>query len=323
MAENIAWVVADGKVSMVSQARGLAEAVGLPIVDKVVIPTAPWRWIPPAWWPQRLFGGITGAAGNEDLFEAPWPKLLISCGRHAVGPALAVKQRSGGHTFIVHVQHPHVDPTRFDIVVAPAHDGLTGSNVLTTLGALHRATTVKLAAAAEKIAPTVADLPRPLVAVLIGGSNRCYRLTRRTISELTKKLASLTRENGVGLLVTTSRRTGSDNEADLRRQLADLPAVVWDQKGDNPYFGYLGLADAFVVTVDSVNMVSEACSTGKPVYVVGLEGGDAKFERFHLGLSEAGMTRPFAGTLESWKYPALDDTTRIAATIRHHLELTK
>ena len=41
MTENIAWVVSDGKAGMVSQARGLAEAVGLPIVDKMVIPIAP------------------------------------------------------------------------------------------------------------------------------------------------------------------------------------------------------------------------------------------------------------------------------------------
>ncbi len=323
MTEKLAWVVTDGKAGMVSQARGLGEAVGLPIVDKVIAPSAPWRWIPPAWWPHGLFGGITGAARSGDLLDAPWPDLLVSCGRHAVGPALAVKQRSGGHTFIVHVQHPRVNPAHFDIVVAPAHDGLSGANVMTTLGSLHRATPARLAAAAEQIAPSVAHLPRPLVAVLIGGSNRSYRLTHRTISELAKNLATLTREQGVGLLVTSSRRTGGDNEALLRRQLADLPAVVWDRNGENPYFGYLGLADAFVVTVDSVNMVSEACSTGKPVYVIGLEGGDAKFQRFHRNLSEAGMTRPFAGELERWQYPALDDTSRIAAAICRRLDLAE
>ena len=34
----------------------------------------------------------------------------------------------------------------------------------------------------------------------------------------------------------------------------------------NPYAGLLGWADRLVVTPDSVNMISEACATGKPVY---------------------------------------------------------
>jgi hypothetical protein len=191
---------------------------------------------------------------------------------------------------------------------------------MTTFGSVHRATPARLAAAAKQLAPTVAHLPRPLVAVLVGGSNRNYRLTHRTISDLAKNLATLTREHGVGLLVTPSRRTGQESEAFLRQQLADLPAVIWDQTGENPYFGYLGLADAFVVTIDSVNMVSEACSTGKPVYVVDLEGSDDKFRRFHRDLSEAGMTRPFVGELENWQYPAPDDTSRIAAEIRRRLD---
>ncbi len=323
MAEKFAWVVTDGKVGMIAQARGLAEAIGLPIVDKVIAPSAPWRWISPAWWPHILFGGIAGVARDGDPLEPPWPDLLISCGRQSVGPALAVKRRSGGHTLLVHVQHPRVNPARFDIVVAPAHDRLSGANVLTTRGSVNRATPARLAAAAEHIAPAVAHLPRPLVAVLIGGSSRTYRLTRRTISDLAKNLATLTRNHGAGLLVTPSRRTGRDNEVLLRQQLADLPAVIWDQTGENPYFGYLGLADAIVVTGDSVNMVSEACSTGKPVYVFDLEGGDAKFRRFHQGLSNAGITRPFTGELVDWQYPALDDTAPIAAEIRRRLDLVE
>src|SRR3546814_13124599 len=74
-------------------------------------------------------------------------------------------------------------------------------------------------------------------------------------------------------MVTPSRRTGPDNEAILRARLAGLPAEIWDGEGENPYFAYLGLADAILVTADSVNMVCEAASTGKPVYVIDLDGG--------------------------------------------------
>src|SRR3546814_15726728 len=78
-------------------------------------------------------------------------------------------------------------------------------------------------------------------------------------------------------MVTPSRRTGPDNEAILRARLAGLPAEIWDGEGENPYFAYLGLADAILVTADSVNMVCEAASTGKPVYVIALDGSSDKF----------------------------------------------
>ena len=67
--------------------------------------------------------------------------------------------------------------------------------------------------------------------------------------------------------------------------------------GENPYFGFLAHADAIVVTADSVSMTSEACSTGKPVYVAALSGGSAKFREFHRTLAQAGYTQPFEGRL--------------------------
>jgi mitochondrial fission protein ELM1 len=75
-----------------------------------------------------------------------------------------------------------------------------------------------------------------------------------------------------------------------------------------------------LVTADSVSMVSEAAATGKPVHVVELAsnrwGGDAKFVRFHAMMREAGITRPFAGRIESWSYPPRDDTARAGALLR-------
>jgi hypothetical protein len=134
-----------------------------------------------------------------------------------------------------------------------------------------------------------------------------------------ERLADLTRCFGAGLMVTPSRRTGADNEAILRNRLSGLPAELWDGTGENPYFGYLGLADAVVVTCDSVSMTSEACSTGKPTYVIELEGGSPKFRAFHDGLYQDGITRRFDGTLDLWTPPTLDDTEQVAEELRRRL----
>ena len=88
------------------------------------------------------------------------------------------------------------------------------------------------------------------------------------------------------LLVTSSRRTGKENTDALKSALTGAPAFVWDGEGENPYFGILGLCDYLVVTADSVNMISEACASGRPVYIYDLPGGSRKSARFRAALLE-------------------------------------
>jgi hypothetical protein len=63
-------------------------------------------------------------------------------------------------------------------------------------------------------------------------------------------------------------------------------------------------------------MISEAAATGKPVHILDLAGGNAKFARFHAAMQAAGITRPFIGRIESWSYPIRDDTARAGAALR-------
>ncbi|MBL8672094.1 MAG: mitochondrial fission ELM1 family protein, partial [Alphaproteobacteria bacterium] len=261
------WVLTEPKSGMVNQALGLAEAIGYPCALKTLRPTAPWRWLPPGLWRAGVFGVAPGEDGAPPL-APPWPDLTISCGRRSVGPALAVKRASGGRTFAIHIQYPRTRIDRFDAIIAPEHDGLVGPNVLTTRGSVSHVTTAKLADGAARFGAGLAHMPRPLVGVLVGGPNNVFAFDAPDAALLARDLATLARASGAGLAVTVSRRTGPAAVEALRRGLEGLPVAYWDGRGDNPYFGYLALADAFVVTGDSVNMVTEACATGKPVHVV-------------------------------------------------------
>ncbi len=307
------WVLSDGKAGTEVQSLGLAEALGFePEVKRIGI-RAPWRWLPPGIWVAPFRALASGGA----RLAPPWPEVLIASGRLTAAPALAVRRASRGATFAIQIQNAKVAPRRFDLVVA---DRLSGANVLTVLGALHRVTPRRLAEAAARYAPRLAHLPRPRIAVLIGGTSRAYRMTPRGARRLGAQLASLARNQGAGLMITVSRRTGAENEAALRAALEGVPAVFWDGQGDNPYLGYLSLADALIVTADSVTMISEAAATGKPVHVVEMAGGSAKFRHFHAAMREAGITRPFAGRIEDWSYAPLDETGRIAAEVKRHIE---
>lgn len=301
------WVLTNGMAGFESQGIGIAEALGLTPVMKRVSPSPPWKWMAP--W---------GPAAPDGHIAPPWPDLLIASGRQSIPYARMIKRKSGGRTFVAVLQDPRVTPSHFDFVWAPAHDRLEGENVLSTVVSPHRLTRKRLAEEAETFAAEVAHLPHPRVAVLIGGTNSVYRLTEETAMEIARKLAAVA-DKGAGLMVTPSRRTGEAQTKILKDALKDRSAVVWDGTGPNPYFGFLGLADAVIVTCDSVNMVGEAAFTGKPVHVVELQGGqsrkEAKFRRFLDAIYATGAARPFSGQLESWVYEPLNATDEIAEAI--------
>jgi uncharacterized protein len=323
LAGKSVWIMTDGKPGMENQCLGLAEELvalgGAPPVVKRLSPRFPWSALPPQFWLSPLSTPATTDGRKAGPLVPPWPDILIATGRQTVAPALAIKRASGGATFCVQIQNPAWRREAFDLLAIPKHDGVSGDNVIETFGALHRVTPGRIRAEAEKFRGMLSHLPRPLIAVLIGGSNKQYRMTEAVTQRLAANLRRLCTEHGAGLAVTASRRTGTENEKHLRAALDDASCWFWDGSGDNPYFGLLGLADAVVVTADSVSMVSEACATGKPVHVIELDGGSAKFARFHEGLRAAGITRPFDGSLERWTYDAPDDTARVAAEIVHRL----
>lgn len=304
------WVVTEELAGLQNQAKGLAEALGLTYEIKTVRkPGFPWKYLPTALWPLSV-------TSQQASFAAPWPDIVISCGRNSVKPALAIRRASGGKTFTVHVQHPHVDPTLFDRVIVATHDGLRGPNVLATQGALHRVTKEKLDEARQQFAATLQPLKRPLFAALVGGTTRSSTMTEEAARDLGMKLARLSRETGGSLAVTMSRRTGAQNEKIIRECLRSVPAYIWDGTGDNPYFGLLAHADAIVVTADSVSMTSEACSTGKPVYVYDAGLKSRRLKKFQNHLASRGITRFFTGVPQNWVPSAVNDMKAAADFVR-------
>ncbi len=302
-------MLSEAYAGLQAQALGLAEAAGLTPALRVVAPRAPWRFLPAARWPAPL-------RVARDAIQPPLPELIVGCG--GVAAAVGAALRRPGLP-VVQVQNPRLDLRRFDLIVANRHDELTGPNVVLTRTALHRATPDRLAQAAEAWRERLADLPRPLVAVLVGGSNGRFRLDAPVAAALATQLATMIRRDSVGVALTPSRRTDPAATRALSDTLGPLGGWVWDGNGDNPYFGLLALADAIVVTMDSVSMVSEAAATAVPVLVAKLPGKSRRIGLFLDGLTADGRIRPFAGRLETWPVEPLDDTPAAAAEMRRRL----
>lgn len=305
----------EGIAGTENQCLGVAEALGIsPVIKRIKLKT-PWKQLSP--W--LRFGHPYALTPESDSIAPPWPDLLIASGRKSISIALDIKKRSGGRTFLVQIQDPRIRPAAFDLIAVPQHDPMRGENVIVTTGALNRITPEKLNLEREKWAATLAHLPAPRVAVLIGGNSKAHRMTAAACQNLAAQLRKLT----AGLMVTASRRTGEENMNFLREALQGDNIFFWNGAGDNPYFGFLAHADYIIVTEDSVSMTSEAIATGKPVYIAKLEGGATRLNRFHHLLQEQGYTRPFTGVLEPWSYEPPNDTAKIAAEIRRKMKERK
>ncbi|MCA0370379.1 MAG: mitochondrial fission ELM1 family protein [Proteobacteria bacterium] len=310
----LCWVVCDeGKVGTQNQCVGLAEGLGY---EAKVIPVRarfPWSLLPAHLWPCPL-KGLEGGP-----LSPPWPDLIIAAGRASVAPTAAIRRITGGRTRVIQMQNPRVSARLFDAIISPRHDGLTGSTIIETKGALHRVTRARLQEEGARFAAKFAHLPRPYTAVLVGGTNRCYTMAPKEMQALAEMLKEALTFTGGALLVSISRRTAPENTQALKDALHGVPTAIWDGEGDNPYFGFLGLADFVVVTCDSVSMTSEACATGKPVYSFDLPGGSRKFSRFHTYFRKLGLTRPFEGRLDAWDNPPLEEMDQVIGRLKEIL----
>lgn len=310
---------------MKSQALGLASAVGIEFEHKLALIPAPWKWLPG----YMTWGVLSAATLNGSTARPPWPDLLITCGGRPAILSMAIKRASAGRTVTVHVQDPRIPPHHFDLVVPPRHDRISGPNVFSTRGAIHLVTDDRLASARQAFSDVIADLPRPLIGVLLGGTSNSHRGDADSFSDLGAKIARALAKNGGSAWITPSRRTPDQSLDALRAALGESHYRLWPgpdsvgQDSSNPYFAILAASDYLLVTSDSVSMVTEACATGKPVYVADLPGGTRRFRRFHQDMRDEGATRPFAGTLDApWSYEPVNDTQKVAAAVRSLMERT-
>lgn len=271
-------------------------------------------------WQKRIVPHLL--RDDSDKLDGELPKLVVSCGRRGGLAAMSLRaQHPEQPCQFVHIQDPQVSAAHFDLVIAMGHDKIRGENVIFSDYALHAITPEVLAQARVQFAPQFAGFEAPLISVLLGGATNKYHFGAQAMRLLILQLQAILDTQAGSLLITPSRRTGAANIAMLKQAFAGNARVyIYDENahGQNPYMGLLAVADYIVVTNDSVNMMSEALATGKPVVMLPLIGHrNTKPARFAAQLLEQGIMREYKGALTPWDYamPAH------MAEIKHKVEL--
>jgi mitochondrial fission protein ELM1 len=296
------WIVTEGLAGTENQCLGVAEALGVEAEVKRISLTQPWKLLSP------YLGFECHASFAPRLFP-PWPDILVTSGRKAIAVSRYIKRQSQGKTFTVHIQDPRVNPQQFDIVAVPQHDPSRGDNVIVTVATPNRIRAKKLEVAKQEFLNLFENIPSPRIAVLIGGSTKSHVMTVDETEKIITQLKPLS-----NLMITPSRRTGEENIRLLKENLSGH--YFWDGLSANPYMGMLAWADIILVTSDSTSMISEAASTGKPVYTLPMKGLSKRQNQLVENLKKYGAVREFDGKLEVWTYEALADSQKIAAVIR-------
>lgn len=299
------WIITEpGLTGTQNQCLGVAQALNLTAQIKEIKLRQPWKTLSPYI-----------SFEHKNTFIPPlaptWPDLVIAGGRKAITACRYIKRKNPA-TFTTFLQNPTAYHDMFDLIAAPAHDQISGDNIIQTIGAPNLITPQTLAL---EDTTQFDRLPAPHIALLLGGNSKTHKLTDAIMDKLITQLQSL----DASFMITPSRRTDPRHIEKLKA--ANLNAYIWNGHKTNPYKAILAAADTILVTGDSTSMLSDAGTTGKPTYIVTLEGQSLKFDILYETFKQKNIARPFEGQIESWNYTPLTDAKTVADEIRNRMEL--
>ena len=258
-----AWCLTDGSAGMISQVKGLADALNLNFEQKTIDLKFPWNKLPVGILPPSkiIFNNYRQISLESNI---P-PDIIISCGKRSIYASLHLKKSLKNKVFSIHIQNPKINPAHFDLVVAPAHDDLKGKNVLQTDLALNHINKSLLSKEAELYAAQFSKIEKPICAIFLGGQNRNYRFDMSVVKVLADQVDKIIKNNDIQLYILFSRRTDQFIIEYLKERFLDQN-IIWNGEG-NPYLALMKFSKYLICTSDSVSIISESISSTKPVYI--------------------------------------------------------
>lgn len=308
-----ALLLTEGAHGMVSQVEGLAKALKLDFNHCFVNLKRPWRYFP-----------INLVPISRSVIDGKFPEqienqILISCGKNSIISSLFLK-RNNKNLFNIHIQNPKVNFSNFDLIVAPEHDQIIGSNVLSTFGALHYITKQEVESSNNFFSKYNLSEENKIVSLILGGPNRYYDFNEIDLGNIFLSIKDFFLDKGFKLILIRSRRT-PENIIDFAKKFFLNSAVIIDFVSKEFYLSALKISKTIIVTCDSTSMISECAITQKPIFVAKMKAKrrNKRFEYFLNSFKEKGIIRFLGESTDYWKYPALDETNRIATIIKERL----
>jgi mitochondrial fission protein ELM1 len=299
--KTIIWRIHDYKPGHANQTRGLVQALSsLTDIECHDIAVAE-KWRNWGW-------GLVGRFPPGRML--PQPDFVVGAG-HATHQAVRAARRAyGGKTIIL--MKPSLPLRLFDLCLVPEHDGVDGTNVIRTRGALNA------------VGPSQNREPHQGL-MLIGGPSANSGWDNDAMIE--QVLSAAKGQAGLHWTLTTSRRTPTDFVTLLSEERPkNLTIVPCDQTEPGWVPRELGRASQTWVSEDSVSMVYEALTSGAAVGLFTVPGRQAgRVARGMNELQQGGWVTRFRDWDRRNPLPSppaqLNEAHRCAALIceRYHL----
>jgi mitochondrial fission protein ELM1 len=311
MSKLKALLLTQGMHGMVSQVEGLAKALNLNYKHQEIKLKKFWNFIPPFLTPISM-----SVLENQFIFDS---KVVISCGRKSVIPSLALKKKYKEKIFTIHIQDPKVSLDKFDLIICPEHDNISGNNVIKTTGAIHYLSEKEISK--ENNYLKIDKENKKIIAFIIGGPNKYYTFSEKEIDFLFNKIKSIFTMDKYKLVVIPSYRTPSDIIKKAFNSFGHDHMVIKDVD-KKAYLSALSISDYIVVTCDSTSMISEAAITGKPIYVAQMNSSknNLRFQKFFSQFKQLNIIKDLTDKIDLWSYSKLDEVNRISPIINEKIK---
>ena len=312
MAKLKGLLLSEGMHGMISQVEGLAKALDLDFIHEKIELNNFWKLFPPKITPVQDFVFKNKINSKFDI--------VISCGRKSVIPSIYLKKKLKNKIINIHIQEPKVLLDNFDFVVAPEHDGLKGSNILTSKGAVHYLTNSELDEN-ENYLKTRINSQKKIVTLILGGPTRYYNYNNQVIDDIFSKIEKNFLKNNYQVIIIPSMRT-PQNIIEKAKNYFDKDQIIIPNVDKKAYLSSLKISDHIVVTCDSTSMISEAAITGKPIYVAQMPAikNNQRFKSFFNLFESLNIIKELNNSIENWTYTKLNETNKIANQIKEKIK---
>ena len=282
---------------------------------------------------EELSKWLTRAGGDPILNEVcywleeagvlPEETLLIAAGSRTAPYLLAISRILGCRSAVL-MTPKYLGTAPFTFGIIPSHDFMEErANELVTLGAPNRINRAEIKGAGDALLEEFPSHGDQCWAILIGGENSTFRIPPAWVDRALTPILNRAQEEKVDVYLATSRRTRHETEQAIQQLCKKYSNVrlVWlaSEHKENPVPGLLGLAERVFCTEDSISMVSESLTAGKPVTLLRTEYVRGPKEKF----KKIGIKLGFLQSRSDWKpdkFKILYDEFRVRGWLQYENE---
>jgi len=315
-------ILSDGKAGHLNQSKGILrmfmdfrksknadEACTKTEIIEIKYKNAGWKkflnllGILPACFHKSCFRLLKVGLTEESYkkLETTFADIVISSGSSLAAVNSFYCAENGAKNAIC-MKPSFINLKNFDLVILPRHDirrKVKYKHVVVTDIALSNINKQTMEDGRAKLSEHINLENKKVIGILVGGDTDDIVYEEAMLERILKEIALSAEKEKADILISTSRRTSSGIEKKVMEEVASkkqCKLCIIANENNLPYAvpGILGMADMLIVSGESISMVSEAVSSGKPVLIFnGKKTGpkETRHDRFIRTLEETALIK--------------------------------